>query len=350
MVLFSIGLPSRFADWCDALIARLLEQASGSVRVIALNSLEELATAVIKERASNLVVSSRWPLPRLQAEIAQAEIPVLVVLGDPRAGLRHLVEWAGYPPADAARAIASSCAAMLTMTTAKGALVLGGDQANDRLAVAAAIVRHFDIPIDAGELGSLVAALPDGGLDMEQADGPVWLSQRSEREQAVIKGAAEPYIACFAGDSLETLVWEPELFYVTEDPPMPTPMPVAGPIEITGRVRFLAFGPFVNLPPGSWSADVVIGFSAEAAGMGFVVEVFAGSQLAQTRVDATGEEVVEARLYFTVGNTIDQPVQIRIMNERAAFDGRLILGYVAVTPLSKVSEETRQRLTDALRQ
>lgn len=84
--------------------------------------------------------------------------------------------------------------------------------------------------------------------------------------------------------------------------------------------------------------------------MSFVVEVFAGSQLAQTRINAAGEEVVETRLYFTIGNTVDQPVQIRIMNERAAFDGRLALGYVAVTPQSAVSEETRQRLTHALRQ
>ena len=350
MVLFSIGLPSRFADWCDALIARLLEHRSGSAQAIALNSLEELATAVIKERATNLVVCSRWPLPRLQSEILLAEIPILVALGDPRAALRHLVEWAGYPLADATRAIASSCAAMLTMTTAKGALVLGGDQAHDRLAIAASIVRHFEIPIGGGELTSLVASLPDSGLETEQADGRVWLSQRSEREQAIINGATQPYIAYFAGDGLERLVWEPELFYVTDDPPAPTPMPVAGPIEITGRVRFLAFGPFINLPPGSWSADVVIGFSAEVAGMSFVVEVFAGSQLAQTRINAAGEEVVETRLYFTIGNTVDQPVQIRIMNERAAFDGRLALGYVAVTPQSAVSEETRQRLTHALRQ
>jgi hypothetical protein len=33
MILFSIGLPGRFAEWCDAVISRLAQRALGSVEV-----------------------------------------------------------------------------------------------------------------------------------------------------------------------------------------------------------------------------------------------------------------------------------------------------------------------------
>src|SRR5262249_42639878 len=145
-----------------------------------------------------------------------------------------------------------------------------------------------------------------------------WSTELSERERSVVNGALEPYVAHFAGGELDGLVWEPELFYTTPDPPVPGLVTATGPIDITGRGRYLVYGPFINLPPGQWFVDVVIGFSAEAAGMGFMVEVFAGVQLAQTRIEVAGEQVVDARLYVAIGESIEQPVQIRLINERTA--------------------------------
>ena len=60
--------------------------------------------------------------------------------------------------------------------------------------------------------------------------------------------------------------------------------------------------------------------------------------------------MVQSRLYFTIENSVDQAVQIRVFNERAAFDGRLALGYVAMTPQPTVPGETRERLAETLRQ
>jgi hypothetical protein len=50
----------------------------------------------------------------------------------------------------------------------------------------------------------------------------------------------------------------------------------------------------------------------------------------------------------TGDGSIDHPVQIRIYNERAAFDGRLALGYVTMTPHANVSSNTRDYLTTVL--
>src|SRR5436305_625527 len=118
MVFFSIGLPSRFAEWCDQLVLRLMQRQFGSAEAVPLNSLDELASAVVRSKATQLVVCCRQPVLRLQTEILQAQRPFLVALGDPRAALRNLIESAGYQFADATRAVASSCAAMLTITKA----------------------------------------------------------------------------------------------------------------------------------------------------------------------------------------------------------------------------------------
>jgi hypothetical protein len=350
MVFFSIGLPSRFAEWCDRLVLRLVERQLGSAEAVALNSLDELASAVVRTKAASLVACCRQPVLRLQTEILQAQRPFLVALGDPRAALRNLIESAGFQLPDATRAVASSCAAMLTITKAANALALTPDPSLDAYAAAAMVARHFELPLDRAEIAAVVDSLADTGVELTQDDALAWSEELSERERAIIDGAFEPYIAHFGGAPLERLVWEPELFYVTVDPPSAGLLPLTGPVDVTGRTRFVVYGPFINLPPGAWSADVVLGFSAETSGVAFIIEVFAGSQLAHARIEVAGEQVIQSRLYFTIENSVDQAVQIRVFNERAAFDGRLALGYVAMTPQATIPGDTRERLAEALRQ
>jgi hypothetical protein len=348
MIFFSIGLPSQFAEWCDRLILRLVERCFGSAEAVALNGLDELAARVIRSKTSNLVVCCRQPVLRLQAEILQAQCPFLLALGDPRAALAHLVEHAGYNFADAARAVASSCAAMLTVSQGAQALAVTPQEMQQPSALLHAIARHFQFGLAENELAELGQEVSSTAADLIEQEVRPWWETLSERERSIADGACQPYIAHFAGNQLDRLVWEPELFYTSEDPPSATLLPLTEPIDVTGRQRFLVYGPFINLPSGSWSADVVLGFSAETTGVGFSIEVFAGSQLAHTRIEATGEQVIQSRLYFTLDNAVDQAVQIRISNERAAFDGRLALGYVAMTPQPTISGETRERLAQVL--
>jgi hypothetical protein len=349
MVFFSVGLPSRFAEWCDALILALVERQLGSAQAVALNGLDELATAFIRTPAVNVVACCRHPVPRLQAEILQAQRPFLVALGDPRAALQYLSARAGYSMADAARAVASSCAAMAAISTARHALVLTPTDAADPRALIQAVLQHYHIRYDPADVRAVLAALPDAGFKLDEAEFRTWEAQLADRDRAIIDGAVAPYISCFSGRELEQLVWEPDLFYMNEDPPAPTLKPVTRPIELTGRVRFVVYGPFITIPAGAWTATVVIAFSAEAAEMGFVLEVFAGRPLASARIEVTGAQVYETRLPFTIGDDLDHPIQIRICNERAAFDGRLAVGYVALRRDPSLPQQERKRLQDALR-
>ena len=350
MIFFSIGLPGPFAEWCDALLLRLVEHQFAHAQSAALNSLEELAQAAIKSRSLCLVACCRQPVGRLQNEIINSGLPFLIALSDPRAALRDLMDRSGLSLVDATRAAASSCTAMLGIAKAPKALVLRPGSLDHPLAAAAAIAGHLEIPVGSAELAGLVDQLTASQSGLDADPELAWLDHLPQRERAIVVGALGPYFASFADDELDRFVWEPDLFYTLTNPPSPTPTPILGPIDITGRVRFLVYGPFINLPPGSWSVDVVLAFSAEAAGMSFSLEVFAGAQLTHARLEVAGEQVIESRLHFVIGELIDQPIQIRVFNERAAFDGRLALGYVAITRQPALPEETRQRLAEVLKQ
>lgn len=272
MIFFSIGMPSRFAEWCDAVTSRIAEQGFALVERASINTLEELAIAVLRTRASHLVACSRQPVVRLQTEIVQGERPFVVAIGDPRAALRNLSERAGYDVAGATRAVASSCAAMLSLTRAPGALLVSSGDAADSIAVAAAIADHFEVPTSRSELAVILSELCVAGLTPDQDQDSAWWNGLAEREQAIVNGALLPYVSHLVSEAdLQPLVWEPELFYIFEDPPTSSLIPASRPVDITGRARVLVYGPFINLPPGSWLANVVLGFSIEAAGMSFVV-------------------------------------------------------------------------------
>lgn len=311
-------MPSRFTEWCDALVARLAESSFGTAEYTAVNTLEELAAAFLKTRASHLVACSRQPAVRLQTEIVHGKRPFLVTIGDPRAALRNLLERAGYDVVSATRAVASSCAAMLSLTRAPGPLVVSSGAVTDSMAVANAIADHFELSTSRSEVAAIVLALSEAGVTPDHGDDSAWWNELGEREQAIVNGALLPYVSHLTPDAeLEPLVWEPELFFINDDPPAPMPIPASRPVDITGRVRFLVYGPFINPP--------------------------------HTRVEPPAEQIIEANLHFVIDDSVDQPVQIRVFNERAAFDGRLALGYVTMMPQAAIPSETRDRLAAILR-
>ena len=341
MILFSVGLPNRFAEWCDAVTARLAQHSFGAI--------EDVAVATIRTSAPYVIAVSRQPVVRLQSEIVQSNRPFLLALGDPRASVRHLVEQAGYGIAEATRAVSSSCAAMLTLTTAPRALVLSSAEAAAPLATATAIAEHLGVPVSAEAIADIVGELGALGTAPDQEEGSAWLAGLEARDQAIIGGALQSYVSYFSSRSnLDPLVWERELFFIYEDPPTGNLIPATRPVDITGRARVLLYGPGVNLPPGAWSANVVLGYSPEVIGRSFTVDVFAGRQLTATRVEPLTGQVIEANLHFTVDSTLDQRIEIRVLSDRAAFDGRLALGHATLTRQSGISDDTQEDLLHML--
>jgi len=137
------------------------------------------------------------------------------------------------------------------------------------------------------------------------------------------------------GDPLGRITWIRELFLADGH------LPAVQPVDITGRVRALIYGPYIRLPLGSWAAEVVLGFSQEAADVTFVVDILsAGSQLCVMSLRPPRQGVYSVNLNFVINEQTDHPVEFRVVNERAAFDGRVALSHVLLSKQQDGSDST----------
>jgi len=344
MIFFSVGLPGHFAEWCDAVIARLARHVLGPVEVVSLNTLEELGLAMIRSGASHLVVCSRQPGGALQTALAQAGRRFIAVLDEPRAALRELAIRPGYDLVGATRTLACCCASMLGYTSAPGVLLLSEANSRDPVSVATTIADHLELAVSEADIESIVSALKDEGIVPVQGEEDGWWDRLAEPERALVNGALGAYVDYFAGGDFSSVTWERELFFIGDQPAEKANRP----IDVTGRARCLIFGPYITLPPGSWSVSVLFGFSKEAAELGYIVEVVAGPHVSRINLRPEGEGVFEANLAISIEPAMDHPVEVRLFNEHAGFDGRLALGSATWTRQLTSRSERRSELASVL--
>ena len=323
MVLFLFRLPGRFGDWCDAVIMRIAEAALGLVGSISPGTPEELATALVKPHAPNLLVKGDQPGAWLRRMLLSTHKPFVLALDEPETAASDLVSRYGLVPSDATRRLGCSCASIVPCLRLPGALVLRADPHwHEPLVTAGEMARHLGIEIDPGEIERIVAEVTAAGLGPETSDA----AQLDEAALALVKGALSAYADHFSGAALDRITWGRELFLIDGQ------QPATGAVDVTGRVRALIYGPYISLPPGNWLAEVVLGFSQEATDVNFVVDVLsAGSQLSVTSIRPPERGVFPIDLSFTIGEENDRPVEFRVVNERAAFDGRVMLGHVTLS-------------------
>jgi hypothetical protein len=350
MILFSIGLPSPLVEWCDAVIGRLMQSVGTPAEIVSANTLEELALAVIKTEAPHFVVASRLPNDGLRSALTANEKQFVVALDDPRAAYCNLVRRHSYEPVAGTRAVAGSCASLLNYAAMAGGLVLRAEQeGREPLGTAEAMAQHFALRVEPREIARIVDELADSGVTPIPGNFETWWNDLQEPEREIVNGALEGYTDYFAGRGLGKIGWARDLFVIGDDPQQPANRP----IDITGRIRNLLFGPYMVLPPGTWTAAVVLGFSKEAAEMTYGLEFVAGARcvsLCRTTIQPDGDRVFEATASFIIDDATDQPIALRINNERAAFEGRLVLGSVILTPQPTKRPEIPHELEIALGQ
>jgi hypothetical protein len=348
MIFFSIGLPSRFAEWCDLLASRLAKEALGASDLVSANNLEEIGLAAVKSQSEHLVISARQLTADLQGALAAAACGFIIALDDPRAALQNLVVGNGIEWMAATRATATSCASMLAYALMPRALVLRANQdGRDPVATAGAIARCFGFELDAAQIASCAASLPQFDADGPGTGADPWWDDADPAHREIASGALNGYADYFSGHGLSEIIWSRELFFVSDDPPQPANRVV----DLAGEIRNLLFGPYIALPPGGWNGAVNFAVSKEAAGMNFRIEVLAGPRcviLAQTNITPDKRGLCLASLAFTVDASTDQPIQLRVANLLPASSGRLAFGQVVLTTQTSAHVEIPAELSTAL--
>jgi hypothetical protein len=327
MIIFAFAVPGRFGEWCDALIARATERCLGAVVAISANSSDEVVGHLIRSEGSNFFVKGPRPEPWLHHILKSTEKPFTIVLDDPREAALDLIYRHELDMADAVRRVASSCASMMACVALPGALVLSSSRDWEHpLLTAQKIVRHYGLLLESAELERIVSELAMAGL-CPSTDAPTWISAaETETVISVVSGAVTPYVDHFLGAPFGPITWANDLIVADGH------VPATHAVDITGRVRALLYGPYITVPPGNWTAEIVLGFSQEATETNFLIDLLvAGKQISATNIQPMRQGVHSVNLSFVIDEANTHPLEFRVINEKPAFDGRVALGRITLT-------------------
>ena len=142
-------------------------------------------------------------------------------------------------------------------------------------------------------------------------------------EAELVNRALAPIVQMSWSPDPAPIVWPTSVFFSGDQPGSPASL-VA---DVTGAARILYYGPYFHLPRGKWGARMMIGFTEDARGMPFSIEVHAGVLLARATTQSIGKGVFHASFQF-VHEAPQNPVEIQVRSDQGAIGGKVALGRV----------------------
>jgi hypothetical protein len=349
LIFFSLGLPGRLAEWCDAVLTRLAGAAGEAAlttwppltRMLGYDGiapvLDQVAVSLIETGATHLVMGARQPDERLGAALAATNARFVVALDDPRIAVADILCSTNGDLRAVTRVVANSCPLVMRYASSPGAITIRGYQTDlDAVSAVAAIARHFELSLGEGEAQRIVEELAARGLCYAPRVLDEEATQRPEMGHKIVQGALAAYAKCFAGDDLGAIIWARELFIVNGD----SGQGLTDALDIRGGFRILIFGPYIHLPAGSWTARVLLGFSPEAAGHTFLVDAYSGRQLGSTSFQPVRAGVYTVDLNFSLDEPSGIGVEIRVWVWSEYARGQLAFGHVILRPLAMRQPDT----------
>ena len=125
-----------------------------------------------------------------------------------------------------------------------------------------------------------------------------------------------------------TLVWSREAFLDGDAPGKTLPATV----EIAGRARILAYGPYLPLPAGGWRARAYLGFSPDIGEMPFILEVDTGGAVSRGFFEVDRGGIFTLDLDFQVADALHL-VEMRLISQESALDGLVSLIEIVLEPI-----------------
>jgi len=283
--------------------------------------LESVALALVRGNAARMAVAVHRPDAGLLTALRETRRPFLLALDDPR--LLVTTE----DSIGSLRDVANLCPLLTQLADLPNALQVSADVIRDTPnEVLCLIADHFGFPATHGDLVRVTAALPP-------------LLARQGTQDDTIEGALGPYARFFEGGVPGDILWTRQLFTKSANPAKPLSEPVR--LRETFNGRFLIHGPYLALPPGNWSAELAMTVSADGAGQSLVVDAYCGEVLDTLRCVLSAGEFRTPALNFTIGDHYQGAVELRLMAERDAAPGELVLCHAHLRPMPATASQAR---------
>ena len=138
-----------------------------------------------------------------------------------------------------------------------------------------------------------------------------------------------PLFAAAAQAGRPALAWPREVFLDGDAPGQTLPATV----EVAGRARILAYGPYLPLPAGGWRARACLGFSPDIGKMPFILEADTGGAVSRGFFEVERGGIFTLDLDFQVADAM-HPVEMRLISQDSALEGQVSLIEVALEPVA----------------
>ena len=298
------------------------------------SALGELALALIRTSATHIVMGARQPDEGLRAALAETKARFVVALDDPRIAVADILIETDADLREITRAVANSCPFVMRFGLLDGALTIPGKGTEgDAIAVLSAIARHFQIVMGESDAVRIVDELADIGLVYPGTSAEDWSSRIPDAGKPMVDGALAAYAGAFSGGAIGQIVWTRDLFIVASDPGK-RPTDVLDVSSVSGTDRFLIHGPYIQLPPGSWTARVLLGLSRDAAACTFIIDAYAGRPLARSSFQPRNEGVYAPEITFSIDEADGPGLEIRVLVGSENAKGQLAFGNVILNPVA----------------
>ena len=164
MLLFVIGLPGRFAEWCVAATAEIARRALGPTEVICANTLEEVAVGMIRTGAARAVVAVGFD--------PHSATPPNLCRGSRRPARRFGRDRPRAATRDRRRGPGGGKSLRRDLDdSSPGALTLYNDRdVGNPVTIAAAIARHFGLVVSNSAIVEIIGSLTAAGLTLERRE------------------------------------------------------------------------------------------------------------------------------------------------------------------------------------
>lgn len=164
---------------------------------------------------------------------------------------------------------------------------------------------------------NLSGVLPlDGPPPMAVVRGDDGAALPAAPSPSLLRSYLAPLAAAAAHPGSIVVAWPRDCFLYGDAPGEGLPATV----ELAGRGRILAYGPYMPLPSGRWRATAYLGFSADIGSMPFILESDTDAGITRGFFEVKQGGIFTVELDFEVTNPF-HPVEFRLVSQDSALEG-----------------------------
>jgi len=171
------------------------------------------------------------------------------------------------------------------------------------------------LEVNSSEIPPFAEPLPIGPVVRDEG-----AATSAPQSPSLLRTYLAPLFAATEQPASIVVAWPRDCFLYGDAPGEGLPATV----ELAGRGRILAYGPYMPLPQGHWKATAYLGFSADIGNMPFILEADTDAGITRGFFEVKQGGIFTLELEFEVTDPF-HPIEFRLVSQDSALDGLVSL-------------------------